>query len=87
MRKRIRNAPFTDRALQSTLADLAKLKEWGIDPNERLERGMQKGWRGVLFDSDKPAPVLVQQVKPKTTYEIERDEQLAERRSAIQGMN
>ena len=55
MRKKIRNAPFTARAESGILSDLAKLREWGIDPNERLLKGIKSGWRGVLFDSDKPS--------------------------------
>ena len=54
MRKRMRNAPFTDLARKSILADLAKLKNYGKDPNDRLQEGIKRGWRGVLFDSDKP---------------------------------
>ena len=50
----MRNAPFTDFARHGILADLAKLKSYGGDPNKRLEDGIKKGWRGVLFDSDKP---------------------------------
>lgn len=76
MRKRIPRAPFTDLARRSVLADLAKLKSYGKDPNERLEEGMKRGWRGVLFDSDKPvaAPPKpnVQWIDPETGKAIGR---------------
>lgn len=76
MRKRIPRAPFTDLARRSVLADLAKLKSYGKDPNERLEEGMKRGWRGVLFDSDKPvaAPSKpnVQWIDPETGKTIGR---------------
>lgn len=54
MRRKVRNAPFTERAERGIIADLGKLREYGIDPNERLHRAMTSGWRGVLFPDDKP---------------------------------
>lgn len=55
MRRKIRNAPFTERAQRGILDDLGKLNQWGIDPNDRLLEGIKRGWRGVLFPDDKPS--------------------------------
>lgn len=79
MRKRMRNAPFTYLARRSILADLAKLKSYGGDPNRRLEDGIKKGWRGVLFDSDRPINGNGNHTKPKSQYELDAEQQMAEK--------
>ncbi len=61
MRKKAKS-PFTDLARKCSLADLAKLKGMGKDPNARLEKAIKNGWKGLIFDDDKPS--LVQQLKP-----------------------
>lgn len=82
MRSKMPRVPFTDRAREGILGDLAKLKSWGIDPNERLEKAIKSGWRGVLFDDDRPrgSPPIP---TSKSRYELEREQQLEERRQAI----
>lgn len=55
MRCKIPRAPFTPQAESGIIADLAKLQEYGIDPNARLRKALASSWRGVLFDNDKPS--------------------------------
>jgi hypothetical protein len=54
MRRKMPRVPFTDRARAGILADLDRLRGWGIDANQRLDKATKHGWRGVLFDSDGP---------------------------------
>lgn len=53
MRQKMHKVPFTERAKNGIIADLVRLHEMHIDPNERLSEATKRGWRGVLFDSDK----------------------------------
>jgi hypothetical protein len=85
MRRKIPRVPFTDRARSNILSDLEKLHSYGIDPNQRLEKAISSGWRGVLFPEDQPAH-LNGAPKPKTQYDLDierqralRNEQLKER--------
>jgi hypothetical protein len=52
MRKKSKK-PMTDRAKELAIKDLMKLKELGIDPNERLDLATSRNWQGLIFDSDK----------------------------------
>jgi hypothetical protein len=78
-RKKLRK-PMTDRARNGVVSDLGKL---GGDPNAILAQSITRGWAGV-FELKSPTPALFPVTpKPKTQYEIDRDEQQAERRDAI----
>lgn len=47
MRKKMR-APLTERAKQTTLGTLDKLRAQGHDANAVLDQSIQRGWRGVF---------------------------------------
>jgi hypothetical protein len=82
MRRKIPRVPFTDRARSNILSDLEKLHSYGIDPNQRLEKAISSGWRGVLFPDDRPAH-LNGAAKPKTQYDLDLDRQRALRNEQL----
>lgn len=57
--------------------------DWLVENDTNIEKAINNPY-GLQNGNGKH---LVQQLKPKTSYEIERDAQLQERRDAIQGMN
>ena len=48
MRRKMRNAPITDRAIKMLFAELCRLREAGEDPERVLNVATMKGWRGLF---------------------------------------
>lgn len=55
MRRKMRNAPLTDRAIKMLFNELCRLREAGEDPERVLNTATMKGWRGLFPVREKGA--------------------------------